>query len=151
MNKAFCYVLILLISWCITSCSEDACDGGRQDIQCFEDLGCINAALSVSLESTKEFELIRDQETFATIVTSPCDIDIDWLNYDLIIGNEPLPNGLAKIDKSILMDCINNQLNLDIFITLNETAIAPIVTWQALIPKLRDNETLFVTVKVVNL
>lgn len=145
------FFIIFSLIFLQLSCSEDPCDGGRQNVQCFEDLGCLDAAVNISLESTNEFELIRDQTTFDRIVSGDCNIQIDWTINDLVIGAEPLPNGLAKIDKSILMDCVDNQLNLDIFITLNETAIAPIITWQAVIPKLKDNETLFVTVKVVNL
>ena len=107
-----------------------------------------NAAFLVSIESQQEFQLIRNQEDFDIMVFTSCDVQIDWEVYDLVIGAIGLSSGLMNIEKSIRTNCLLNQNLLDIVINTNITASADRITWQAVIPKLADDESLFVDITV---
>ena len=140
------YLIILL--FLLHSCSSEDCNSARETVLCLEDLGCFNAPYNVSVETLKEFELIRNQEDFDRMVFSNCEFQIDWNINDLVIGTKGLSGGLSSINKTLLTDCNANQKFLTVDISLDLTNIAPIVTWQAVIPKLDDTESLFVMVNV---
>ena len=145
MRRIICFVLFATLLSCG---SEDDCSGNLQDVLCLDDFGCPNAAFLVSIESQQEFQLIRNQEDFDIMVFTSCDVQIDWEVYDLVIGAIGLSSGLMNIEKSIRTNCLLNQNLLDIVINTNITASADRITWQAVIPKLADDESLFVDITV---
>ncbi len=141
--------MCLVLFAALLSCgSEDDCNGNRQDVLCLDDFGCPNAAFLVSIESQQEFQLIRNQEDFNIMVFTSCDVQIDWEAYDLVIGALGLSSGLRDIEKSIRKNCLLNQNLLDIVVNTNLTASADRITWQAVIPKLADDESLFVDITI---
>lgn len=142
-------MLILLVSISV-SCSEEDCDGQTYEALCLDDMGCANTLYQLQLMSTNDFELIQNQEEYLSMIEGNCQPEIDWKIYDLVVGTESLTNGIAGISKTYRMDCTTNQLNLTVNIQLNLTTLAPTITWSSLIPKLKDNESLFVSVNVLN-
>ena len=132
----------------ITSCGTEDCNSTTEAVSCLDDFGCQNAAFQLSVESQQEFELIRSQEDFDNMVFGNCDVQVDWEEFDLVIGTIGLQSGLASIQKSLRKDCDTNQILLDITIITNSTALAPSITWQAVIPKLADDESLFVEILI---
>ncbi len=145
MRRAICLILLIALVGCST---EEDCNRNSQEVLCLDDFGCPNAAFLVSVESPQEFLLIRNQEDFDLMVFASCDVQVDWDEYDLVIGTVGLTSGLAGIQKSISQNCDTNQNLLDIVINTNLTASAPLVTWQAVIPKLADDESLFVGISI---
>ncbi len=141
--KKICWVLG--VAFLVLSCGEDnACMTGEVSIKNLEDLGCFNTPFQMTVSTDKEFELIRSQEDFDLRIGGSCSPEVDWTSYDLVAGMKGLTNGLASINKSLVMDCHNNRLVLRITFNLNATTIAPIVSFHALIPKLRADESIFV-------
>lgn len=129
----------------LASCSDDeTCTTGEVMTMNLEDLGCVNTPYQMTVSSSNEFELIRSQEHFDNFITGSCKPVIDWQQYDLIAGMRSLSHGIASIDKSLVMDCLNNRLVLRITFNLNATTEAPRLSFHALIPKLSGNETIFV-------
>lgn len=143
------WIIVLSILF-IVGCSKDECSTERQVAMCIEDLGCSNSSLQPRIDISKEFELIRSQEDFELAFDSTCPIDISWTGYDLVVGKTTLTSGLSGITKHTIMDCETNQLNLFIEIQTNLTTVAPEILWNALIPKLADNETLFIQIDINN-
>lgn len=143
-------ILIYLVLFAaLASCgSEEDCNGNTQDVLCLDDFGCPNAAFLVSVESQQEFQLIRNQEDFEVMVFTNCDIQVDWDVYDLVIGSVGLTSGLTDIQKSMTKNCAANQNLLDININTTLTTFAGVITWQAVIPKLDDDESLFVDISI---
>ena len=127
------------------ACSDDEpCITGEVQFKNLEDLGCVNTPFQMTVTTDQEFELIRSQEDFDARIGGTCRPDIDWQGYDLIAGMKGLTNGIASIEKSLVKDCLNNRLVLRITFNLNATTIAPMVSFHALIPKIGNNEIIFV-------
>ncbi len=145
MWRIICFILFAAFVGCG---SEDDCNNNTQDVLCLDDFGCPNAAFQVSIESQQEFQLIRNQEDFDIMVFTRCGVQIDWDAYDLVIGTVRLTSGLSNIQKRSTKNCITNQNLLDIVINTNISTSAATITWQAVIPKLDDNESLFVDISV---
>ena len=141
-------IYVILIATLVSCGSDDDCNGNTQEVLCLDDFGCPNAAFLVSIESQQEFQLIRNQEDFELMVFAECDIEVDWDVYDLVIGSVGLTSGLADIQKSISENCATNQNLLEININTNLTTVAGVITWQAVIPKLADDESLFVEISI---
>lgn len=128
-------------------CSDDSCSNDTQIAMGLEDIGCTANPYNMRVSTENEFELIRSQEDFDALVNIEC-AEIDWMMYDLVIGNIGLSNGLADISRDYRMNCSSERLSLNIKITTDATTVAPMISWNALIPKLVESETLFVNVEV---
>jgi hypothetical protein len=148
MRRGFGLVLISLLL--IAGCAKEECDDAQYDAMCLETMGCPNSLYQLQLESINDFELIQSQEDFNTMINGTCMPEIDWVNFDLVVGTARLTNGVGGITKTYSMDCNTNQLKLNVTIQLNLTDIAPTIMWNSLIPKLKDNESLFVSVNILN-
>jgi hypothetical protein len=146
MRRGFLLSILLFLFF---GCSKEDCNAQIEDATCLEEMGCSNAVYQLSVESTKEFELVRTQEDYNLLVKGACMASIDWTQFDLVIGMKGLTNGVSTINKTTRLDCATKQRILYVEIVTNETLIAPIITWNALLPKLQDTETLFVDVQIV--
>lgn len=123
----------------MSSCTdEERCISGFIDLEDLESLGCDNSANLTTINSLKEFELITSQEQFDQLVETPCNVTIDWEKYDLLIGMIGLPNGYVGMTKQLVQDCSRDQYDILIAIELNETTVAPIISWNVLLPKASD-------------
>ncbi len=153
MKKVFFHLLMLVSIMIITStgCSDDGdCSSGEVEVMDLADFGCSNPAFTVTVMTLNEFELIRDQEDFDLHVVAKCVPEIDWVEHDLIAGMIELPNGFTSIDKALIRNCGANELTLQINVKTNLTQVAPVVSFNAIIPKLRDEEALFVDFMISN-
>jgi hypothetical protein len=143
-------LLLILTTIIIYGCtSDDDCVSGVNELSHLEDMGCANAVSNIQVMTTNEFELIRSQIEYESMVSARCDVLVDWEKYDLIIGTKPLARGLARLDRSISINCIRGQANLTFSIFLNATTVAQVITFDALIPKLMDSQDLFVDVEIM--
>lgn len=144
-------ILILGLLVSLFSCTGDEqCKTGLVDIKDLEDLGCLNTTNTLIVNTVNEFAFIRNQEDYEIHIEGSCNPEIDWLSYDLIAGMVRLNRGLATLDKRLTMNCASNRLTLTIDISLNITQVAPEISYNAIIPKLKDNQDFFVVVNIVN-
>ncbi len=106
--------------------------------------GC--TGVDVNLQDT--YMIITNPLDYSEFVNANCESDIDFNTYDLVIGKKGLSNGLSSIDYELVENCENQ--NLKITFHLNDTTEAPNVTYNALIPKLSDNQELHVEIVLAN-
>ncbi|MEL6390745.1 MAG: hypothetical protein AAFQ02_11325 [Bacteroidota bacterium] len=129
---------VMTVSMLWGCAGEENCQAGVVDSICLSDLGCLNSEHEVKLNSTKEFELIRSQDEYEVLVTDPCDIQIDWQQYDLVIGNVQLDGRLLSIEKSALFSCTQQRLVLNVRMLISAQVSSEQVTWSFVIPKSSD-------------
>lgn len=148
MKKVFVNKIVILCSFiCImtVSCSEDPeCQEGTIEVSGLEERGCTNSPYNITVATLNEFELIRNQEDYDLFIDAKCNPDIDWFKYDLIAGMIGLNKSLAGIDKQLVMNCRTNRLILTFTFRVHQTQAAPIISFDALIPKLKDEQDFFV-------
>lgn len=132
-------------------CSDDGgCTSGTLNIMDLQEFGCVNPSFTVTVMTLNEFELIRNQEDFDLHIAAKCQPNINWAENDLIAGMLELPNGLASIEKDLIKNCSANELTLQVNVKTNLTQVAPSVSFNAIIPKLKDEEALFVKFNISN-
>ncbi|MEL6557007.1 MAG: hypothetical protein AAFQ94_02415 [Bacteroidota bacterium] len=138
----------LLIICLLLVASIFSCDEG--EIACSDlliEVGQIeteNECMILNVDLQDNYVVIRNQTDFAAVVNATCQTAIDFSEFDLLIGRIGLSNGLTSIEYEHTRPCDTNIPQLDIIFNLNETTVAPDVVYNALIPKLRDNESLTV-------
>ncbi len=102
----------------------------------------------IEVNLTNDYMVIRNFSDYTQHVNSNCQANVDFSTYDLVIGKQQLSNGLASIDYELTKEHETSNLNLKITFTLNDTAEAPNVTYNALIPKLDEHQELNVEVVI---
>lgn len=136
--------LILIITIFMGSCAEDDCQSGSIDIKELDEFGCLNAQLTMMVDSPNEFDLIRSQDEYNQLVSGTCEPQINWQEYDLIAGRISFDKTVDSVSKRLTKDCFNNQLTLRIEFNLSDMEIPTAINFHALIPKLSNEETIFV-------
>ncbi len=129
----------------LQACSDGIdCLPGPVEIDDLESQNCAHTRYLVLTPDDKEFELVRDQNQFEKVVNTPCDIRIDWIKHDLIVGKFFSEFRIESIEKELLKSCQNNRLTLEFkFISTNESDPKWIM-FSAIIPKLDDTQSLYV-------
>ncbi len=101
---------------------------------------------SIDIDLSENYMIISNPLDFSEFVDANCQSEVNFSTYDLIIGKKGLTNGLVSIEYKLIESCETENQNLKITFNLNETAEAPNVTYNALIPKLRENQELNVEI-----
>jgi hypothetical protein len=110
--------------------------------------GCINTENIMEIDlPSGDFIIINNQQTFDNLVTEVCMPSIDFATYDLVIGKQGLTSGNSSTRYELIEVCENGDQTLTVTFNLNETAVAPVLTFHALIPKLSVAQEL--TVEIV--
>jgi len=131
---------------CVYSCAEnDFCSGERIGVDTLDDFGCQNnsTANSVILTSA-EFILVRNQEDFESMVMTLCSSTIDWSEYDLIAGNLQVEETVTDIRPFVSIDCSTNTVKVEFEILTSNVQDPSEITFSAFIPKLENDQELFV-------
>ena len=134
-------IICLFLIASILSCGEVeiACSDALIEVGQIE---TVNECMILDVNLRDNFVVIRNQTDFAEVVNATCQTAIDFSEFDLLIGRIGLSNGLISIEYEHTRPCDTNIPQLNIIFNLNEPAVAPDVVYNALIPKLRDNESL---------
>lgn len=131
----------------LSACSDsDECISGQLDVLTLEDLYCDMSAYQLHINSSKEFELIRDQEQYDHLINSPCNPTIDWDTYDIIAGNILLDYGLESLTNRAYFDCQANTLAITVTVHINEVTTALPIAFAFLIPKLDGAESPYINI-----
>lgn len=143
--------LILMVSIVIFSCNND--DGVCTDINVSttsleSEYGCTNTKYQMDIDLSNDFMIIRNQADFNALVTGSCLPSIDFDTYDLVIGKQSFASGNTSIEYLLVEDCETANQNLTVTFYQNATAVAPNLTYHALIPKLDDGQVLNVEIVV---
>ena len=146
MNCKELIINILVICLLGLGCTSDDCSGNLIEVKSLEDAGCQNANSGVTVISDSEFALIRNQADYDLLIIERCAANVDWMQYDLVIGNYLLDKGIGAIEKSLRMNCELNRLDLTFSIQLNTKPLIQQIALHALIPKLKDDLGIFVDV-----
>ena len=142
MNKILPFFFVLVC--CLVACTDEECMTGGIDIKDIESFGCGSSAFDMQVNTSNEFELIRNQDEFEMLVAANCSPDINWQEYDLIAGQRSFNRGVDSVVKSLVRDCLNNQVILRITFTLNDATEAVTIPFNTLIPKLSNDQLIFV-------
>lgn len=109
--------------------------------------GCRDTRYSIKINLDDSFKLIRSQAEFKQYATSNCDFNIDFSNYDLIIGKKQLKSGNQSISYEYnTEDCITKKLK--VIFKQDNSMFAPNITYHRLIPKISNTEMLQVEIVV---
>ena len=145
--KKTCLLSLLLIA--VFSCSEDYNDCTNEILETTSlelEYGCVNTGSEMDINLMDDFVVISTQDEFDATVTGSCFPEIDFDIYDLIIGKHGLPSGYDTIETKLIEDCETKSLTLYVDFILNDTLIAPNVTYHALVSKIDNIENLQVVV-----
>lgn len=141
--------LILFIVICFliyTSCSED-----NHEFKCIEGqieiahLDCDSGYLFMDL-IYEDFTIIRSNSSYDSIMLGTCHQAIDFSKFDLIAGWVHSPSMIDTIIYELVGICPENRLVLTVEVFLNGAAMPDGRVWNAVIPKLSEQESLNVIV-----
>jgi hypothetical protein len=138
------HIILMVVLMSPSSCfrKEDC-----QDILLnVEHLGCENPKYSINIDLSNNYTYIRSKEEYDTLVTGSCHPEIDFSKYDLIIGKQTSANENDTIYYDLRKPCPEKKLTLNIEIVQSAVTRPDNVTYHALIPKLGDEETIFVNI-----
>ncbi len=148
MYNLFIIKTTIMLLYCCTPIEKDPCDT-LLDIKSLEsEYGCENTKHLIDIALTDTFKIIRSQSSFDSLVSGPCKPQIDFTMYDLIIGKKGLSMGNQAITYELVRDCKTNMLMLTVTFIQNEATVALNITYHALIPKLKDEETIEVVIQI---
>lgn len=141
---------IITVFFFLSSCNENKkmdCTDTIIEVNHLEnEYGCTD--VDVNLSDT--YMIITSPLDYSEFVNANCELDIDFDTYELVIGKKGLTNGLSSIEYELVENCETENQNLKITFHLNDTTEAPNITYNALIPKLSDNQELHVEIVLVN-
>jgi len=129
----------------IYGCSNnDVCSGERNRAETLDDFGCENSSANSIILTSTEFSFVRNQEDFDAMVKTLCSPSIDWGMYDLIAGHQIVESVVTDIKPYVSIDCSTNTVQVDIEIQTSDVQEPSEIAFTAIIPKLENDQELFV-------
>jgi hypothetical protein len=144
--KIIAGVLMLCL---ISSCKKDDCVEQTLIAKHLEsEYGCSNTKYTLNINLINSCTIVRDKVGFDTLLSGACHPNIDFAQYDLIIGRQSLVYLNDSIRYVFSTSCPGNELSL--LVAFKQTSLTgpDNVVYHALIPKLGDNEILTVKLKI---
>lgn len=149
MKKILIPVLLSCLFIGFSACSDDEENCGTTAVESLENLyNCENTANNMEVTFNSDFEIIRTQGSFDSLILGNCKPVIDFSIYDVIVGEETLSSGVERIDYEYNAPCNSLDGLLTVTFISNATSVAPTLTFHAIIPKLGSTETVTVDVQV---
>ena len=123
------------------------CEEMVLEVESFESLyGCSNTKHKLKIDIHNDYLLIRTQTDFDNLVAGDCHPNIDFDNYDLVIGQQSSGNENDTIIYNLMQTCPGNDVLLTIGVYQGWATRPDNVTYHALIPKLRNTKDLDVII-----
>ena len=140
-------VLILIIS--LSSCKKNDCKEELRSTKHFEsEFGCVNTKHDLIINLTNNVMVIRSKDDYDTKVSGTCHPEIDFTLYDLVIGKQATTFRNDTILYDYRIACPEDQLSLSVDIIQSDVNVADEVVFHAMIPKLGDEEPLYIIVNI---
>ncbi len=109
--------LIILIIGLSFGCSKEDCCVNT-DIssltKSMSDLGCTDASTNMVISADKVYLIITSQDDYDALVTGTCHPEIDFSQYQLIIGYFASQKKVSSFDYKYYMSCESNFYKLSI-------------------------------------
>ncbi|MFD2890744.1 hypothetical protein ACFS5J_01795 [Flavobacterium chuncheonense] len=148
-TKFILYAFLIVL---FTACNDDddnPCSDTVVTTASLEtEYGCTETKYQMEIDLTDDFTVITNQTDFNTLVTGDCQPNIDFANYDLVIGKKGLFSGNTSINYEMIKDCETNNLTLTVTFVQNAASEAPNLTYHALIPKLTSGQSVMVEIEL---
>lgn len=139
-------IILLMINFMVSSCKKE-CEEITYKVESLENLyGCTNTRYDIEIDLSDDALIISSQASFDSWIQGPCMPTIDFGKYDLIIGKKSTLSQVDTIYYEYKRDCPDQDLVLSIEIIQTPATAIDNVVFHALIPKLGDEETLFLNV-----
>ena len=132
--------VLLLLGYCN---EKEKCEDILLTVEHFE---CENSKHTLIVDLSNEYTIIRSNEQYDNLVSGPCHPEINFSNFDLVIGKQSSGNWNDTINYDLRRTCPENELTLTIEIIQMAITIPDNVVYHAMIPKLGDEETLVVNI-----
>jgi hypothetical protein len=143
--KYLIVTLALFVS--LSSCKKNDCKEELRSTKHFEsEFGCVNTKHDLLVDLTNNVMVIRSKDDYDSKVGGTCHPDIDFALYDLIIGKQATGYQNDTILYDYRIACPENQLTLTVNIVQSNLNTADEVVFHAMIPKLGDEEPLYISV-----
>lgn len=148
MKKILIIALMTYLIIGFSACNKDEnCD--KTAVESLENLyNCENTPYNLDFTFNTEYEIIRTQGSFDSLILGNCKPIIDFAIYDLIVGEQTLSSGVETINYQYTPPCNGVDGVLEVEFIRNATSVAPTLTYHALIPKLQSSETATVDIQV---
>ncbi len=150
MKNILIPVLLIAFVIVISACSNDddeicntVATGSLESLY-----NCVNTQNNMDFTFASEYEIIRTQGRFDSVILGNCKPIIDFTTYDIIVGEETTSSGVDTIEYEYTPPCNGLNGDLEVKIIRNAAAVVETVTYHALIPKLQTSETVTVNVLV---
>jgi len=140
---------ILILFSILPSCKKDHCNEILIVTKHFEsEYSCENTKHSLEIDLNNDCTIIRNKSDYDSKVTGACHPDIDFSQYDFVIGKQSFGNSNDTILYDCRYKCPGNELTLTVDIVQTTNTVPDNVVYHALIPKIGDGETLNIIVNV---
>ena len=145
-------ILLGVLFICIMSCTKkDDCKEEIMNVKNFEtDYGCVNTRFSLIVNLNNECTIIRSKEAYDSQVSGPCHPEIDFSQYDLVIGKQSTGNFNDTVLYDFRRTCPDKKLTLTIDVIQLDITQPSTIVYHTLIPKLGDEETLNIVINIKN-
>lgn len=134
-----------LLFVCMACNQKDDCQDEKLSVH---QLDCENRRYSPQVDINNNYVLIRSREIYDARVTGDCHPVVDFTRYDLLIGRQSSGNEVDTILYDLRKTCPNDELTLTIDVVQSGATRPDNVVYHALIPKMRDEETLRVKINL---
>jgi len=143
-------IIMAVFFFASVSCTKkDDCKETLLSIKHFEsEYGCENTKHTLLIDTVNACVVIRSKESYDELVSGICHPEINFSLYDLIIGKQSTGNWNDTILYDYRKTCPENNLTLTIEIVQSDLTLPDNVVYHALIPKLGDEETLYLNINV---
>jgi hypothetical protein len=146
MKALIKFMVILSFFFISQSCDKECKDKIVPVTNLENEYGCTDTQYQIQLSLHDVFIIIRNQEDFELQATGACQPEIDFSIYDLVIGKKGLTSGYNSIEYELKEKCESGDLELKVTFIQNSTMIAPVVVFNALVPKLGNEQLLNVNI-----
>lgn len=145
-------ILLSAFLICIMSCTKkEDCKDEILNIKNFEtDYGCVNTRFSLIVNLNNECTVIRSREAYDSQVSGACHPEIDFSQYDLVIGKQSTGNFNDTVLFDLRRTCPDKELTLTIDVIQLAITQPSTIVYHTLIPKLGDGETLNIVINIRN-
>jgi len=145
-NRFFLGIFLLII---LSGCGNDKCKENVLTTKHFEtEFDCVDTRNNLNIDLTDNCTVIRTKQSYDEEVSGTCHPDVNFSIFDLAIGKQATARQVDTIYYDLKIKCPENELTLTVDIIQSAVAVPDNVVYHAMIPKLGDEEAMYVIVNI---